>query len=83
MRTTVTLDPDTEQLIRRRMRERKVSFKQALNDCIRENARTTEDDTFHTETADLGVPFVNLDKALQLAGEMEDEEILRKMRMGR
>jgi hypothetical protein len=27
MRTTVTLDPDTEALVRRRMRERGVSFK--------------------------------------------------------
>lgn len=28
----MTLDPDTEQLIRRWMRERGVSFKEALND---------------------------------------------------
>ena len=35
MRTTVTLDADTELLVRRRMRERGISFKQALNDAIR------------------------------------------------
>jgi hypothetical protein len=35
MRTTVTLDADTEELLRRRMRERGVSFKVALNEAIR------------------------------------------------
>lgn len=31
MRTTVTLDPDTEVLLRRLMRVRGLSFKEALN----------------------------------------------------
>lgn len=31
---------------------------------------------------DLGKPSVDLDKALRLAGEMEDEETLRKMGAG-
>lgn len=35
MRTTVTLDPDTEALVRRRMTERGATFKQAVNDAIR------------------------------------------------
>lgn len=35
-RTTVTLDPDTEQIIRVRMRRLGVSFKRALNDAIRD-----------------------------------------------
>ena len=34
MRTTVTLDDDTEQIVRARMKARHVSFKQALNDAI-------------------------------------------------
>jgi hypothetical protein len=38
VRTTVTLDPDVEKLIRDTMRERGVSFKQALNDAIRAGA---------------------------------------------
>lgn len=32
---------------------------------------------------DLGKPRVNLDHALRLAAEMEDEEILRKMEAGK
>ncbi len=81
MRTTVTLDPDTESLIRRRMAERGVSFKQALNDAIRAGAgqpgtRVQE----HTTVRRMGLPTVNLDRALQLAGELEDEEIVRRLR---
>lgn len=84
MRTTVTLDADTEVLVRKRMRERGVSFKQALNDMIREGAEPRRRSRrFHTATADLGVPKVNLDRALQLAGELEDEELVRRMRTGK
>lgn len=85
MRTTVTLDPDAEAVVRRRMREQRISFKRALNDAIREGAAgpSGSRDPFRTETADLGLPMVNLDRALQLAGELEDEEVVRKMRAGK
>lgn len=82
MRTTVTLDPDAEQLLRRRMRERGVSFKVALNDAIREALGGGPSGSFRTPTRDLGIPTVNLDRALALAGDLEDEERLRKMRAG-
>ncbi|MBW3614445.1 MAG: antitoxin [Actinobacteria bacterium] len=84
MRTTVTLDADTEALVRRRMKERKVSFKQALNDAIRDGATAGgASDDFRTEVCDLGLPSVNLDRALQVAAELEDEELVRKMRSGK
>jgi hypothetical protein len=80
MRTTVTLDPDTEQIIRRRMRERGMSFKEAVNDAIRSGASASaERRPFRTETAALGESTVSLDRALQLAGDLEDDELLRKM----
>jgi hypothetical protein len=83
MRTTVTLDDDTVAVVRRRMRERGVSFKQALNDAIRDGAHGRPTRTeFVTRTADLGVPSVNLDRALQLAADLEDEELLRRQRRG-
>lgn len=83
MRTTVTLDDDTLALIRRRMSERGVSFKTALNDAIRDGALGKPQPAgFTTRTADLGVPTVNLDRALQLAADLEDEELLRKQRRG-
>jgi hypothetical protein len=83
VRTTVTLDDDTLAVVRQRMRERGVSFKQALNDAIRDGAIGRQAPVkFATRTADLGVPSVNLDRALQLAGELEDEELLRRQRRG-
>lgn len=65
------------------MRERGISFKLALNDAIRAGAGEQGRVQFRTETAPLGVPAVNLDRALQLAGELEDEELIRKSRVGK
>jgi hypothetical protein len=85
VRTTVTLDPDTEALIRRRMHERGVSFKQALNDAVRDGLARPggRRERLRIASASLGVPTVNLDRALQLAGQLEDEELIRKMRLGK
>jgi hypothetical protein len=82
MRTTVTLDPDTEQLVRRRMRERGLSFKEALNDLLRQGASSTPNRPFETEVASLGRPAVNLDRALQIVADLEDDELVRRMRAG-
>lgn len=82
MRTTVTLDPDAEQIVRSRMRDRKVSFKQALNDTIREGGSPPEP-PYRAPIIDMGLPLVDLDKALHLLGDLEDEEVIRKMRSGR
>ena len=82
-RTTVTLDDDTLAVIHRRMRDEGVSFKTALNDAIRDGARGRPELTpFSTRTADLGVPSVNLDRALQIAAELEDDELIRRKRRG-
>lgn len=84
MRTTITLDPDTEAVVRRRMRERGVSFKQAVNDTIREGARRGgAAEPFRTASARLGIPVVDLDQALRVAADIEDEELVRKMRVGK
>ncbi len=90
MRTTVTLDDDTlalvhrtMNLVHRTMKERGVSFKQALNDAIREGARHRRArPAFATRSADLGVPTVNLDRALQVAAELEDHELIRRQCRG-
>lgn len=81
MRTTVTLDPDTEHLVRERMRLKGVSFKRALNDAIREGAGARPPHP-HTPVFDMGVPTVDLTKALRIAAELEDEALTAKVRRG-
>lgn len=84
MRTTVTLDPDVEAKLRAAMRERGISFKVAINEAIRAGLSEPRvaPKPFKMKTAPLGARF-NIDKALTIAGEMEDEEIIRKMEMGK
>jgi hypothetical protein len=84
MRTTVTLDPDVAALIRQRMSDLGISFKQAINDAIRASVKPqSRSEPFRVRTAAMGKPSVNLDRALQLAAELEDEELLRKTRLGK
>lgn len=83
MRTTVTLDSDTEQIVRQHMTERRVSFKQALNDLVREGRASAEvPRQFRTTTRSMGRSKVGLDKALRLAGELEDSELARRLESG-
>jgi hypothetical protein len=84
MRTTVTLDPDTRLLVERAMRDRGLSFKEAVNEGIRaglaprgSKART------YTTPRDLGPARVDVTKALQLAGELEDDALARRLAEGR
>ncbi len=80
MRTTVTLDSDVEALLRRAMRERGEPFKQVLNAAIRAGfIGARESAPFRQPTFDMGEPLVDLTKALALAAELEDAEILAKM----
>jgi hypothetical protein len=80
MRTTVTLDPDVDAIVRRLMRERRLTFKQALNEAVRAGTRASgRRRAFRTRSFDMGVPSVPLDKALRLAADLEDEELIRKL----
>jgi hypothetical protein len=82
MRTTVTLEPDVDALVTRAMRERGLTFKQAINEAIRAGLGRGERQPFRTAAKHLGRPAVPLDKALQLAAELEDEQIMRRMSLG-
>ena len=81
MRTTVTLDPDVEAIVRRAMRERGVSFKQALNDAVRSGTRETAV-TVDFPTFRMGEPLVDLTKAVRLAGAFEDVELAARLARG-
>lgn len=83
MRTTVTLDPDVEALLRERMRERDGSFKDTLDQALRSalsrgGGRVAERCTL--KTIKIGYrPAIALDQALSLAAAAEGEEIIRKL----
>jgi hypothetical protein len=84
MRTTVTLDPDVEAHVRRVMRERGVSFKQALNDAVRSSFDPRSSASIAaTPTFSMGAPTVPLDGALRLAADLEDEELVRRLAQGK
>lgn len=86
MRTTVTLDPDVEVLLRNAVRETGAPFKQVLNNAVRQGLRSLQAapaKPFKQRTFDLGVPRVNLTQANVLAAELEDEALIAKLRSGR
>lgn len=75
MRTTITLDADVDARLRKLMRERRISFKEAVNFAVRAGLPPgAAAEPFRTPTYDLGGARVNLDKALELAGNLEDYE---------
>ncbi len=83
MRTTVTIDPDVQVLLRRAMRERGEPFKKVLNAALREGLRARARrpvGRFKQRTFDLGKPLVDLTKALALAAELEDTETVARPR---
>lgn len=84
MRTTVTLDPDVAAKLKTVARERGISFKQALNHAVRAGlgAARRSSRSFQQYTQPMGLrPGLSLDKALQLAAALEDEEIVRKLEL--
>lgn len=86
MRTTVTIDPDVEVLVRKAMRQRDASFKQVLNDSLREalaERRPKPRAPYRQVAYHLGRPLVDLTKATALAAELDDLELAAKLRRGR
>lgn len=87
MRTTVTLDDDVAAKLKQLAREREISFKEALNTSVRRGiGRGEAKRRPHRLPPPQRLearPGVNLEKALQLSGELEDAEILRKLRLGK
>lgn len=85
MRTTVTLDPDVESMLRKEVRQRGEPFKQVLNDAIRAGLRNAKrrNEAFEPLTFDMGKPRVDLTKAVALAAELEDEELIARYRRSR
>lgn len=84
MRTTVSIDPDLAARLRQIARERGISFKEALNSALRAGLgpQAAGPRPYRLRPRALGLrPGVQLDKALQLAAALEDEETVRKLEL--
>jgi hypothetical protein len=82
MRTTITLDPDVEKLLRDVIRERDLTFKEAVNEAIRAGLKTkpVAKQRYRQKSFSMGAEkLFPWEKALQIAASLEDEELVRKM----
>jgi hypothetical protein len=81
MRTTITLEADVEVLLKTAMKERGLSFKEALNSAVRAGlTQPQQKKPFVQKTFAMGAPQnFRWDKIMAIADAIEDEEILRKL----
>ena len=83
MRTTVTLDPDVQTLIHTLMREKGLSFNEAVNGAIRAGLAPTSASAFRQRSFSMGFrAVINYDRALEAAAVLENEDLLRKLALG-
>lgn len=86
MRTTVTLEPDVAARIKDLAHERGISLKEAINVTLRAGLESGlgRDRPYREKTRNLGVqPGVGLNKGLQLAATLDDEETSRRLELRR
>jgi len=84
MRSTVRIDDDLMIELKSRAHAESVSLTRMINRMLRaglaqrkpEGQRTKR---FTQKTVSMGRPNIDLDKALALAAQLEDEEIVRKL----
>lgn len=87
MRTTLTLDDKLAKALKKVAHDSGKSFKEVVNQTVRaglaaENA-PPQPKPYRVKPTKLGgvLPGINLDKALQVAESLEDEEIARKIEL--
>ncbi len=89
MRTTLTLDDQLARELKEVAHRSGKPFKEVVNETLRnglcaKHARVAPK-PYRLETVSLGEVLggLNLDKALSIADALEDEEIIRKLEMGK
>jgi hypothetical protein len=67
------------------MRERGLTFRQAINEALRTGlGKRPSTRPYRTPSVPIGLrPDIDWDKALHIAAELEDEELIRRLRAGR
>jgi hypothetical protein len=87
MRTTLTLEDDVAAALKEKAERTGRKFKDVVNEALRAGIasgfRAPASRRYRLEPTHLGgvAPGVDLDKALQLAGSLEDEEYVRKLEL--
>lgn len=87
MRTTLTLDDELATALKKRAFETGKSFKEVVNDALRAGLESEQalprPKPYSLAPISLGAPLpgVDLNKALALAGELEDDELARKQQL--
>ncbi|GEM_PF-1305454 len=80
--TKVTLEPDLIVKLRSLARKHGISFDQALNDALRAGVAAGDVPPYRLPTRALGLRrAIDLNKGLQLAGDLEDAETIRKLEL--
>lgn len=86
MRTTLTLDPDVAVKLKEEARRRGISFKEAVNSNLRRGLAGVEPSpsSYRVRPRRMRAkPGLDLDQARHLADRLEDEEVVRKMSVGK
>ena len=89
MRTTVRIDDDLFRELKDQAHKEGVSLAKLFDRTVRlglqalKNGGGTPPKPYLGKTYSMGVPLVDLTKANQLSAELEDEEIIKKLRLGR
>ena len=84
MRSTVRIDDDLMTALRTRAQAERLSLTRMLNRVLRAGLAVSshpagEHERYEEATVRMGRPRVEIDKALALAADLEDGEILRKV----
>jgi hypothetical protein len=86
MRTTLRIEDRLLQELKALAQREHIPLTGMVNRVLQAGLRALREDQaprepYHDQPCDLGRPRLPLDKALKIAAEMEDEEILRKLEL--
>jgi plasmid stability protein len=87
MRTTLTIEDDLARALKRRAQETGRSFKSLVNEALRAGLEEIASEPvcrpYRLESVAMGqvTTGLDMDKALLLAGRLEDEELARKLEL--
>jgi hypothetical protein len=84
VRTTIRIDDELMQRLKEQAAREHISVSRLLNRTVRAGLDASRKPVqrrrpYREKTHAMGAPLVGLDKALAIAGTLEDEEIVRKM----